>query len=1221
MTTNPSAGDTVIPTKTSITTNAARDRLIPGKTECLFARAESTPAARKRHLEQSSSPTKGEIPTKSPRKSEPPAEVVARDLQDSLDEAKMCVASAEDQKRAPSCATESRPEVPRDKPSIRSLRKRQDQGKTQPPAAAKREKNETRLIPRSQIPCRSLKRSSEEIPEGGKSHRKSRADGVSPREPEVETPKSETTITGNPHCRTQTHQQLQKRDEAVKLRKTIQWLEEGARRMREDLAATRAELHEERKAARLARRELDSAVKDARNGEAARHLRIIAELKTRLAQSPTRTGVETASTSSKADILREENHRRELSALRRRLAEAEASVQKLKANACSPHGSGKRRKVEGADGRRLEVEVQALRTANRNLEERLQVVTEAEKTRATELRIQHENHEAQLAALQRTLRSDTIKMMDEIRSKTREVEKLEKLALESSQMHRKLRTKEDDLMRKLRETERSNQVRLAPRIEDKNSTSTEHVEDSCTGDCEAAAEVERLRELSVEQQEVIEILRQAVKEKERKLDQISNKKRKEEFYKQWLELEPVVEVEDEDEHEHEEGDSALSSAPSSLSPQPGGCGQWQHTGVTREAYETVLLEVEELQSRLVEEQRELAHAKSQVRDLEKALLQETRGSQNSRRALSDKLREIEDREATLVAEISELREQNELLEFRVLELEESPCLRDTPDPADSGIVSPEPIHLYKDQLGKQKDRAVATIIPYNTYNSPASPIPQKPPLSLQESGIFDEDDEADVELASRGTQTETPAGDLLQEVQRLHELRARIQERAVKVPVPVIDAKLDVADVADSGQNADSYLDRIRELEQRLADHEEAESKRNQDKQLSKQREEELLDENYRLTERIYWFENLHRNSKNVEEDLKDDSSNVRENDLTPKNGESHVSEEHEDASSAGMRNSEAVEAPQPILSTSASTEAGKSMTLEELDVGCNECGKMRSEVIGRLEELVQVELLTRQRIVDLERREATYMKTLQKADEMWVEAERGYSKQLQELRAKLELELFENQKLSRHITELKDKLKEIRTSGDLADRCIECVRCRGLVMPEILVSKADRSLDEVDAAAGSGETDGYSALKIDPKSKICDNVTVSEISNVEAGSGKRDSTSSKPLVNSMIEQDTARKVKVSKVFVPEIVAELATEAKEEEAPGEESDTRIENSEGSILDVAGKGEGVAEVVQENPSGKNDTGIDVVEGGEVQPEPVVTINETEPKKKVIYFRWR
>lgn len=110
-----------------------------------------------------------------------------------------------------------------------------------------------------------------------------------------------------------------------------------------------------------------------------------------------------------------------------------------------------------------------------------------------------------------------------------------------------------------------------------------------------------------------------MQEKERKLDQLSNKKRKEEFYRQWLELEPVAEVDDEEEHEE---DSALSSAPPSLSPQPGGCGQWPTNGVSREAYETVLLEIEELQTKYLEGQEELARAKSQVRDLEKALLQE-----------------------------------------------------------------------------------------------------------------------------------------------------------------------------------------------------------------------------------------------------------------------------------------------------------------------------------------------------------------------------------------------------------------------------------------------------------------------------------------------------------------------------------------------------------------------------------------------------------------------
>lgn len=50
----------------------------------------------------------------------------------------------------------------------------------------------------------------------------------------------------------------------------------------------------------------------------------------------------------------------------------------------------------------------------------------------------------------------------------------------------------------------------------------------------------------------------------------------------------------------------------------------------------------------------------------------------------------------------------------------------------------------------------------------------------------EEENERNEEIELRknsGTQTEVPAGELLQEVQRLQELRAKIQERAVKVPM------------------------------------------------------------------------------------------------------------------------------------------------------------------------------------------------------------------------------------------------------------------------------------------------------------------------------------------------------------------------------------------------------------------------------------------------------
>ncbi|XP_047351782.1 janus kinase and microtubule-interacting protein 3-like isoform X4 [Vespa velutina] len=726
------------------------------------------------------------------------------------------------------------------------------------------------------------------------------------------------------------------KDESTRLRKTIQWLEEGARRLREDLANARTELHEERRAAKLVKREIETAIREAKATEATKYQLIISELKSRLSRgasaesnctSPSPSSL-SSSSSLKVDLIKEENHKREISAMKKRLVESENTIRKLKLESLNLQGKSAPCRLDGstcAEVRRLQTEIHALRANNEKLEAKLRIATDAEKVRAAELRIQHENHEAELTALRKSLRSETIKMMDEMRGKSREIEKLSKLLqAENSRKRRKTAAKDDspgnkedkrrsrtwsaenadvrhrqrgpfilvicvlkddarlmgfawNEMRKLQDSERNGPIRSTSRGE-KKFLAEDHTlyirEDGCDRAI-AEIEVERLRELALEQQEVIEILRQTVKEKERKLEQLSNKKRKEEFYRQWLELEPVAEVDDEE--DHEEGDSALSSAPSSLSPQPGGCGQWQGSGVTREAYEAVLIEIEELQSKLLDERQELSRAKTEVLDLEKALLQETRCSNRNKQLeeLNEKLRATEEREANLLVELSELREQNELLEFRLLELEESPARRENPDhTADSGIVSPELLHPSKDQANKQRNRAVATVIPYTNNNNYAttrsvSPAPRKPPLSLQESGIFEEEDEEslEIELASRGTQTEIPSGELLQEVQRLQELRARIQERAAKVTNPTICSidpttrtcpPLDT-DV-DSIVQLSSYQDRIRDLEERLEAYEEAEERQIEESRVTKQREEELLDENYRLTERVYWLENKLRN-------------------------------------------------------------------------------------------------------------------------------------------------------------------------------------------------------------------------------------------------------------------------------------------------------------------------------------------------------------------------
>ncbi|XP_074100305.1 uncharacterized protein LOC141528252 isoform X2 [Cotesia typhae] len=556
---------------------------------------------------------------------------------------------------------------------------------------------------------------------------------------------------------------VNRRDDSTRLRKTIQWLEEGARKLREDLADARAELHEEKKSAKMARRDIERAVKKARNQEAKKYQIIIADLRARLTKNPFQVSLDN-STSLKSEQSKDDNQRCEILVARKRRAELNQTIENLNSDSSDSDDCTKRKRKYSneAELRTIECEIRNSQMVNKELEQNLQMNL---------------------------------------------------------------------------------------------------YKDNCEG------EIERLRELALEQQEVIEYLRQLLKERERKLDQLlwNRKKKKEVPHRGWKELEPVAEVDDEE--EHEDGDSALSSETSSVSLQANTI-IWKPNTVTREAYEDLLFENDELHTKYSEEQQELEQAKNLVRELEKALLQETHSGQNNRIILSNKLREAEEREADLIAELSELKEQNELLEFRVIELEEIGP-RESRDAVDSGVGSPEPIQLFKVQStasNKQKDRAIATVIPYSSCNSQSSLLlnsVQKSSLSLQESGIFEDEDDnenIDIEVTSCGTQTETPAGELLQEVQRLQVLRERIQEKAAKVPIST-----EILEITEERLN--SYKEKVRELQEQLAEYQENQKKILNENFAAKQKEEDLINENRRLSTRIYWMENeikISREFKNI---------------------------------------------------------------------------------------------------------------------------------------------------------------------------------------------------------------------------------------------------------------------------------------------------------------------------------------------------------------------
>ncbi|EDS36372.1 conserved hypothetical protein [Culex quinquefasciatus] len=140
-----------------------------------------------------------------------------------------------------------------------------------------------------------------------------------------------------------------------------------------------------------------------------------------------------------------------------------------------------------------------------------------------------------------------------------------------------------------------------------------------------------------------------------------------------------------------DADSAISSAPASLSPQPTSCPNspevWRaHPGHDHQQQQQQQLHLQSLrdQSQLAEIKLELdrmqakydllsadyGKAKDQIDTLERELL-ETTQSARERVKLADRIEYLEQREESLLRESHELREQNELLEFRIIELEES----------------------------------------------------------------------------------------------------------------------------------------------------------------------------------------------------------------------------------------------------------------------------------------------------------------------------------------------------------------------------------------------------------------------------------------------------------------------------------------------------------------------------------------------------------------------
>ncbi|XP_032593602.1 myosin-11 isoform X4 [Drosophila grimshawi] len=250
-----------------------------------------------------------------------------------------------------------------------------------------------------------------------------------------------------------------------------------------------------------------------------------------------------------------------------------------------------------------------------------------------------------------------------------------------------------------------------------------------------------------------------------------------------------------------DSDSALSSAPPSISPQPPSSGA--DSGVMWQALQDMdklQKEVEIFHKENERLQSELQLMKQELIAAEKAALSANSNNNTHINKLMQRIKEMEEQQMQLNSEANELREQNELLEFRILELEddkmdgtcEDHCQRlenmlrkSAQQLEDKDKRCLQQLLLCVQQLDldamaeqdswqsttraeprARHSRIVATVQPYSNSATPSAPTtPSKRPgsgsynnnswlnCSLSESGVFVECDTSEAET---GTGTPHP---------------------------------------------------------------------------------------------------------------------------------------------------------------------------------------------------------------------------------------------------------------------------------------------------------------------------------------------------------------------------------------------------------------------------------------------------------------------------------
>uniref|UniRef100_A0A1Y9HAK0 Uncharacterized protein n=1 Tax=Anopheles farauti TaxID=69004 RepID=A0A1Y9HAK0_9DIPT len=512
---------------------------------------------------------------------------------------------------------------------------------------------------------------------------------------------------------------------------------------------------------------------------------------------------------------------------------------------------------------KLNQEISALRETNKFLEEKYLISSEAERQKASDIRVQRDLHELRLTQLSKSARNEIQRLLEELKSKDRSIAQLKKelqaAALAAQQAGatgggcRKERkaaknsAQQSQEMRKLRETEpcsgtisksnSNNSIQSVTedyeQLETKESleltivtatTTTTVVRpaveqtlpDNGDGSCRSA------RNSATEANNlplVLEATTCGYDETERSTEPHELCKRTKEAHSDdssgassevgveskivlpYLVGTPTptqptttVSIECQQASLGSDTDSALSS----MSPQPnsftGESPEDDPWNVPRSAMARdegklarIKLELDEMQQRYDTLNRDYTLAKEQIDQLEQELVKATQASREQGK-LNERIAYLVKREEDLLKESHELREQNELLEFRIIELEESHdkwSLRNNSSPTvgggttKDGWTDTEKEHDELIMLSERSDSGVTSPNSHHHLEDQQSGVPSPCDLSLLDQIPTDDVRKRLIAMTKRTCYDEEDKLCLLQILSLLNNLEALSQDHEI----------------------------------------------------------------------------------------------------------------------------------------------------------------------------------------------------------------------------------------------------------------------------------------------------------------------------------------------------------------------------------------------------------------------------------------------------------